>query len=132
MHREMVEAAALTNRHWVTGWQRPMHFMRKLRSQPWWDKTEFAWCALLERHFGAIREEVLTLQAAHARDTAFTPVGGRAAHDSSLVAAGEWREFPLYGNGRKYEENCARCPVADEAGGTEDVPGLDGLISWHN
>ena len=43
--------------------------------------------------------------------TPFTPVGGRAAHDSSLVAAGEWREFPLYGNGRKYEENCARCPA---------------------
>ena len=41
---------------------------------------------------------------------AFTPVGGRAAHDHTLVAAGEWREFPLFGNGTRYEQNCVvRC-----------------------
>ena len=38
-------------------------------------------------------------------------IGGRAAHDHSLVAAGDWREFALFGNGKKIERNCARCPV---------------------
>ena len=92
---------------WQTWWQRPPHLLPGLRSQPWWDRRAFPWCALLERNFGAIKEEVLALKG----NQTFTPVGGRAAHDSTLVAAGEWREFPLFGNGQQYEANCARCPV---------------------
>ena len=94
---------------WKVAMQRPPHFVHKLRSQPWWDASEFAWCALLERNYPAIRAEVEELRASRVQP--FTPVGGRAAHDHTLVAAGEWREFPLYGNGRKYEDNCARCPI---------------------
>lgn len=59
--------------------------------------------------------------------TPFTPVGGRAAHDHTLVAAGEWTEFPLYGNGQKYELNCARCPVT--SGLMEQVEAAMGLAS---
>ena len=47
----------------------------------------------------------------HTAPEHFTKVGGRAVHDHPLVAAGEWREFPLFGNGQQYEANCARCPV---------------------
>lgn len=94
---------------WITPMQRPPHLVKHLRSQPWYDKADFPWCALLERSFAAIRQEVDSLR--QARQQQFTPVGGRAAHDHTLVAAGEWREFPLYGNGRKYEDNCARCPT---------------------
>jgi len=94
---------------WITPMQRPPHLVKHLRSQPWYDKADFPWCALLERSFAAIRQEVDSLRQAHQQQ--FTPVGGRAAHDHTLVAAGEWREFPLYGNGRKYEDNCARCPM---------------------
>jgi len=42
-------------------------------------------------------------------------VGGRAHHDRTLVSTGEWREFPLFGNGRKHEANCARCPATARA-----------------
>lgn len=91
--------------------QRPPHVVPRLTSKPWWDKRAFPWCALLERSFGAIREEVVALCRAPAASTPFTPVGGRAAHDHTLVAAGEWREFPLFGNGTQYAENCARCPA---------------------
>jgi aspartate beta-hydroxylase len=93
---------------WGKWQQRPPHLVPRLRSQPWWDTAAFPWCALLERSFDAIREEVLALR--RGAPEKFTPVGGRAAHDHTLVAAGEWREFPLFGNGMKYADNCARCP----------------------
>ena len=38
--------------------QRPPHLVPGLRSQPWWDKRAFPWCALLERNYAAIRAEV--------------------------------------------------------------------------
>ena len=93
---------------WAHWQQRPPHLMPRLRSQPWWTSREFPWCGLLERHYAEIRSEVLHLLRAPQN---FTPVGGRAVHDHTLVAAGEWKEFPLFGNGQRYEQNCARCPV---------------------
>ena len=94
---------------WKHAMQRPPHFVPKLTSKPWHDKNDFPWCALLEYNFGLIRKEVDALRSAHQQP--FTPVGGRAAHDHTLVVAGEWKEFALYGNGRKYEDNCIRCPA---------------------
>ena len=47
-------------RHWM---QRPPHLLPGLRSQPWWDKRAFPWCALLEQEYVAIREEVLALRS---------------------------------------------------------------------
>lgn len=93
---------------WLHPMQRPPHLVPGLRSKPWHDARDFRFCALLERAYPAIRAEVLEMRR-HAGS--FTPVGGRAAHDSSLVAAGEWRELPLFGNGARHAENCARCPV---------------------
>lgn len=93
---------------WTHHMQRPPHLVRKLRSKPWWDARDFEWCAMLERSYEVIREEVLRLRSGAPQS--FTPVGGRAAHDHTLVAAGEWREFPLFGNGQAYAANCARCP----------------------
>jgi aspartate beta-hydroxylase len=43
---------------WTTWLQRPPHLLPGLRSQPWWDKRAFAWCALLERNYAQIRAEV--------------------------------------------------------------------------
>lgn len=94
---------------WQTWMQRPPHLVPNLRSFPWWSKHDFPWTALLERNYPMIREEVLALLGKPV-DT-FTPVGGRAAHDHTLVVEGEWKEFPLFGNGQKYEAQCARCPV---------------------
>ena len=108
---EKVARMAVAAGMWATWMQRPPHFVPALRSQPWWDKRAFGWCALLERNYAAIRDEVLALRRTPAN---FTPVGGRAAHDHTLVVAGEWKEFPLFGNGRCYEENCARCPVTTQ------------------
>lgn len=80
----------------------------QLESKPWHDKGAFRFCALLEANFPRIKAELMALKAEPA---AFGKVGGRAVHDSSLVTAGEWREFALFGNQRKFIENCQRCPV---------------------
>ena len=37
-------------------------------------------------------------------------MGGRAVHDGSLVASGEWRELPLFGSQRRCV-GCAACPA---------------------
>ena len=96
---------------WQVWLQRPPHLVPRLRSSPWWRKEDFPWTELLERNFPAIREEVLALLSYNSRsepsrngssgqpNDVFTPVGGRAAHDHTLVVAGEWKEFPLFGNG---------------------------------
>ena len=73
---------------WANWMQRPPHLVKRLTSRPWWDKGEFAWCAQLEEQYPQIRDEVLRLRR---KPASFTPVGGRAAHDHTLVAAGEWR-----------------------------------------
>ena len=91
---------------WMHPMQRPPHCIKTLRSRAWWDPADFPMVALLEAHAEQIRHEMLELRAEQ-----FAPVGGRAAHDHSLVAAGDWREFALFGNGKKIERNCARCPV---------------------
>ena len=105
---EKVARMAVASGLWSTWLQRPPHLVAGIRSMPWWDKRAFAWCGLLERNYAAIRAEVVELRRTPAN---FTPVGGRAAHDHTLVATGDWREFPLLGNGKRYDDNCARCPV---------------------
>ena len=43
LHAKMVESACKTGKFWVQPLQRPMHFYPKLRSQPWWDASDFPW-----------------------------------------------------------------------------------------
>lgn len=98
---------------WEDPHQRPPCFVRNLRpSQPWHDPATFDMVAVLEAAYPAIREELLAAQKAHSGTggTAFTPVGGRAAHDHTIVAKGEWQELPLFGNRSRHEVNCAMCP----------------------
>ena len=81
---ERVEKLGVSAKLWSTWLQRPPHLAPGLSARPWWNASEFGWCALLERHHRAIRDEVLALRV---NPTNFTPVGGRAAHDHTLVAA---------------------------------------------
>lgn len=66
-----------------------------MRAQPWWDTRapELAWTAALEAHADIILAELTQLKA-------WGIVGGRSAHDGSLVTCGQWSEFVLLdGNG---------------------------------
>jgi len=118
MHREMVEEACLTRRFWVTGWQRPMHFMRKLRSQPWWDATEFPWVVKMLQAFPDIKREVLAMRAPPAKDAKaerWDEVGTKHdAGDRELVEGGKWSELVLLNADPAVEHLVARnrrkCP----------------------
>ncbi len=59
---DMVRAACATGRYWVHPLQRPMHFYPKLRSQPWWEASDFDWAAKLLEHYDDIRREVLRMR----------------------------------------------------------------------
>jgi aspartate beta-hydroxylase len=104
---------------WEDPQQRPPCLVRNLRpSQPWHDPSSFEMVAILEAAFPAICAELLAAQTTGKKagngggafTGAFTPVGGRAVHDHTIVAKGEWRELPLFGNGSRHETNCAMCP----------------------
>ena len=59
MHASLVESACKTRKFWVDKLQRPMHFYPKLRSQPWWDASDFPWALKLMTHYqvGGRREQ---------------------------------------------------------------------------
>ena len=100
---------------WAHELQRPPHRLPELcPGRPWHDKRAFGFVALLEAAAPQIRAELLALRgggAASAAAAPFSAVGGRAAHDASLVAAGAWREYPFLGGGMRHNAHCARCPV---------------------
>ena len=102
---------------WAHELQRPPHRLPELcPGRPWHDKRAFGFVALLEAAAPQIRAELLALRggggaASAAAAAPFSAVGGRAAHDASLVAAGAWREYPFLGGGMRHDAHCARCPV---------------------
>ena len=56
--RRLAAAAVAYNGYWRSPWQRPPHFVRRLRSQPWYDASEFSWAPKLLSAFADIRREV--------------------------------------------------------------------------
>ena len=92
---------------WHHPLQRPPHLVPGLESKPWHNAASFGFTRLLSAHHAAIRAEYL---AAYAAPGATSAVGGRAAHDGTLVASGEWRELPLFGSQRRCA-GCAACPA---------------------
>jgi aspartate beta-hydroxylase len=98
---------------WEDSRQRPPCFVRNLRpSKPWHDPAAFEMVAVLEAAYPDIKAELLAARRAQAGNggPAFTPVGGRATHDHTIVAKGQWQELPLFGNGSRHELHCAMCP----------------------
>ena len=102
---------------WTTPMQRPPHFVSGLTSAPWHRKDRFPWIARLEAAWQAVREEGMAAMArAAGRSSPSMPdewgqVGGRALHDSSLVANGDWRELLLFGTNGAGEDGRRQCPL---------------------
>ena len=102
---------------WTSAMQRPPHFVSGIRSRPWYDSNDFSWIKRLEGAWAAIRNEGMAAmtkaakeQASKAMPVTWGQVGGRALHDGSLVASGEWRELLLFGTGGAGEEGRRQCP----------------------
>jgi aspartate beta-hydroxylase len=77
-----------------------------LRASPFWSSAELPWCAELEANAHVICEELAQLE--RNAQAPWGAVGGRAAHDGSLVSSGTWSEFLLLGAGAA--SNAALCP----------------------
>ena len=107
-----------TTNYWHDSLQRPPHFLPSLRSQPFYDASEFEWATTLLRSFDEIRQEVLALST--------RPVGAGASiwdcvgskHDSGdaeLSQGGDWKEVVLLHSddamAASIARNRKRCPM---------------------
>lgn len=96
-------------RFWTYPLQRPPHMRPGLRAQPFWDAAEFPWMRMLEENARGIAAELAAVQQIDALEA----VGGRLAHDGSLVTHGSWREFVLMGGFDKatHLKRGMQCPL---------------------
>ena len=93
---------------WEDPYQRPGHFLRGLRSQPWYPSSQFELCRRLESAYDAIKAELLALSNVQ---NDWSRVGGRAVHDGGLIASGDWQEVILLGDSEQCFANRLRCPA---------------------
>ncbi|GAP66626.1 aspartyl/asparaginyl beta-hydroxylase-like dioxygenase [Mizugakiibacter sediminis] len=94
--------------------QRPKFlYFPGLPTQPYFPTALFPWIEGFETETAAIRDEMLAVLAA---DSGFEPfLTFRRPEDMSGYLAGSrgtpaWNAFFFYRHGRRYDENCRRCP----------------------
>lgn len=118
--RRLAGEASRAGGYWLNGLQRPPHFLRSLRSSPFYEPVEFGWAVKLVQAFSAVRAEAAAARAppkgASSSSSAWDVVGSRHdAGDRSLSSGGEWRELVLL-NGdpavaAEAARNRKRCPA---------------------
>lgn len=85
-----------------------------LPDRAWYSRDEFPWMQEMERHTGAIREELLAVLAA---DQGFRPFVEMprehpgAAYWRELNHSPSWNAFFFYRDGEPFAENRGRCPA---------------------
>ena len=105
--------------------QRPKFmYFPDLPSTPYFARELFPWYALLEDNVDAVREELAAVMQSdfgiepflkfHAQEDAAGYLGG--------TGKPTWDAFFFYRHGKRYEENCARCPRTAEM--LESLPTL--------
>jgi hypothetical protein len=81
----------------------------ELESRPWHDPLQFPLARYLEKHYAAVRPEILGLE------------GGSFSPESEPIRrTGDWDVAFLYERGRRHDDVCAACPVT--ARGIEAYP----------
>jgi aspartyl/asparaginyl beta-hydroxylase (cupin superfamily) len=83
--------------------QYPPYYLPGVPARMFYDPSEFEWVRPLEQAFPAIRRELL--QVLHDDGAGFQ---GYLSEGNVRVAG--WSTFNFFFYGRKFEENCARCP----------------------
>lgn len=89
-----------------------------LPDRAWYEHGEFPWMAGLERHTGAIREELLAVLE---KDEGFRPFIAMprehpgAEYWRALNHSPDWNAFFFYRDGERFADNHARCPVTSRA-----------------
>src|SRR5579885_574878 len=89
-----------------------------LPDRAWYEHEEFSWMPELERHTGAIREELLAVLQ---KDEGFRPFVTMprehpgAEYWKELNHSPSWNAFFFYRDGERFADNHARCPVTSQA-----------------
>ena len=84
-----------------------------LDNRPWYDRADFPWLASIEERTPAIRAELLKVLES---DVGFRPFVEMpddhpgAAYWHQVNHSPSWNAFFFHRDGKRYEENCARCP----------------------
>lgn len=108
--RKAVEWAQPYSVVWKDAYQRPAFLSPAVSStQPVYVGDEQpAWCHKLAKHWTVIRDEYLRLASGATNIPIHWPVvgagdhrDGAGAHDGSVVTAGDWREWVLFGSGAR-------------------------------
>ena len=61
--RRLAGEASRAGGYWLNGLQRPPHFLRSLRSSPFYEPVEFGWAVKLVQAFSAVRAEAAAARA---------------------------------------------------------------------
>jgi aspartyl/asparaginyl beta-hydroxylase (cupin superfamily) len=83
--------------------QYPAYYMPGVPARMFYDPSEFEWVSPLEKAFPVIRDELLQVL----KDDGAGFSGYMSEANRRLAG---WNTFNFFFYGRKFEENCARCP----------------------
>ena len=83
--------------------QYPSYYLPGVPARTFYDPREFEWVKPLEAGFATVKRELLHLLAGDGE-------GFKAYLSDSQQRLAGWNTFNLFFYGRKFEENCARCP----------------------
>lgn len=89
----------------LSKYQRSLYNIRRLKGQPWWEKTETPYKTLytvLEKNWQQIRDEGL---AALNKKNTFQN------ESENLKDTGDWKQLELFARGQKNVDNCRKCPI---------------------
>lgn len=83
--------------------QYPAYYLPGVPARTFYDPAEFEWVAPLEEAYPVIKEELLTVLEQDA-------AGFQAYLSEANARLAGWNTFNFFFYGKKFEENCARCP----------------------
>jgi tetratricopeptide (TPR) repeat protein len=101
----------------------PAFVISGIKPNRYFDASEFAGVANIERETDAVREEFLAL-AESKRDQWSSRLGGLHAPENGSGRAGAWSMIPLIRNGRVVEEFASRCPRTMQLAKALDLPDI--------
>ena len=92
--------------------QRPKFlYFPDLPTRPYLARASFPWIEELEANTAAIRQEMLAMLAAGRGIEPFHEYGQLRSLVSSELGEGGWDALFFYRHGKRFDENCAHCPV---------------------
>jgi aspartyl/asparaginyl beta-hydroxylase (cupin superfamily) len=83
--------------------QRPAYYIPGLKARTFYDPAEFEWAQPLADAYPMIKAELLALVQQEG-------AGFKAYLTENNLRIGGWNTFNFFFYGKKFEENCARCP----------------------